>query len=337
MNAIDLAVEATALVKTFGRTRAVDRLSLRVPAGSVLGLLGPNGAGKTTTIRMITTLTTPDSGNVRVFGHDPGSDPDSVRERLSVTGQFASVDDDLTGWENLELQARLRGLRGRTAIARVEELLVVFGLADAGRRVVSTYSGGMRRRLDIAAGLVVTPDLLVLDEPTTGLDPRSRGFVWDVIRAAVADGTTVLLTTQYLDEADQLSDRIAVIDHGRLVAEDTPDGLKLALGSGVLTVRVVDPARRDAAARLLGEELGSAVEPTSDPATVRVRLARDGGDTAERVSHALIRLSRAGVSPAAYALGRPTLDEVFLALTGKTADDGAGRRAERPANEEDVA
>ena len=337
MKAIDLAVEATDLVKAFGSTRAVDGLNLSVPAGSVLGLLGPNGAGKTTTIRMITTLTTPDSGKVRVFGHDPGSDADSVRERLSVTGQFASVDDDLTGWENLELQARLRGLRGRTAVARVEELLVVFGLADAARRVVSTYSGGMRRRLDIAAGLVVTPDLLVLDEPTTGLDPRSRGLVWDVIRAAVADGTTVLLTTQYLDEADQLSDRIAVIDHGRLVAEDTPDGLKLSLGSGVLTVRLVDPGRRDDAARLLGAELGSTVEPTGDPTTVRVRLARDVGDTAERVSHALIRLSRAGISPAAYALGRPSLDEVFLALTGTPADHAADRRTEPPAPEEDVA
>ena len=335
MNSADPAIEVTDLVKSFGATRAVDGLSLSVPTGSVLGLLGPNGAGKTTTIRMVTTLTTPDSGTVRVFGRDVARDADSVRARLSVTGQFASVDDDLTGWENLVLQARLRGLRGRAVDARVDELLAVFDLADAARRVVSTYSGGMRRRLDIAAGLVVTPDLLVLDEPTTGLDPRSRGFVWDIIRAAVADGTTVLLTTQYLDEADQLSDRIAVIDHGRLVAEDTPDGLKLALGSGVLTVRV-DPARRDDAAHLLGEELGSAVEPTGDPATVRVRLARDGGDTAERVSHALIRLSRAGVSPAAYALGRPSLDEVFLALTGKPADHATGRGAE-PDHEEDVA
>ncbi|MDV3222737.1 ATP-binding cassette domain-containing protein, partial [Intrasporangium sp.] len=315
MTTSHLAVEAHDLVKTFGATRAVHALSLSVPVGTVLGLLGPNGAGKTTTIRMVTTLTAPDSGTIEVFGRDLASDPEGVRARLSVTGQFASLDDDLTGSENLVLQARLRGLRGRAAAVRTEELLEVFGLGTAARRVVSTYSGGMRRRLDLALGLVVTPDLLVLDEPTTGLDPRSRAEVWDIVRAAVSDGATVLLTTQYLDEADQLSDRIAVIDHGRLVAVDTPDELKLAVGSGVLTVRVVDPRRRDDAARVLAGALRAPVDLTSDPATVRVRLARTGGDTAEDVNQALIQLSRAGITPAAYALGQPSLDEVFLALT----------------------
>lgn len=321
----DLAVEARDLVKTFGATRAVHELSLSVPVGTVLGLLGPNGAGKTTTIRLVTTLTAPDSGTIEVFGRNVARDPDGVRERLSVTGQFASLDDDLTGWENLVLQARLRGLRGRAAAARTEELLEVFGLGGAARRVVSTYSGGMRRRLDLALGLVVTPDLLVLDEPTTGLDPRSRAEVWDIVRAAVSDGATVLLTTQYLDEADQLSDRIAVIDHGRLVAVDTPDELKLAVGSGVLTVRVVDPMRRDDAARVLAGALRAPVDLTSDPATLRVRLARTDGDTAEHVNHALIQLSRAGITPAAYALGQPSLDEVFLALTGSDVAPGNGR------------
>ncbi len=329
MNSAHLAVETEGLVKSFGGTRAVDGLSLAVPRGTVLGLLGPNGAGKTTTIRIVTTLTAPDAGSVRVFGHDVASEPDAVRTLLSVTGQFASVDDDLSGHENLVIQARLRGLRGRVAAARADELLEVFELTEAGRRPVTTYSGGMRRRLDLSAGLVVTPELLVLDEPTTGLDPRSRGYVWDLVRAAVAEGSTVLLTTQYLDEADQLSDRVAVIDHGRLVAEDTPDGLKLAIGIGILTVRLVDPAHRFEAERLLGHALDAAVEPATDPAVVRVRLTQPGADVAAAVSLALTQLSRAGLSPAAYSLGRPSLDEVFLALTGGPSEPEPERDAVR--------
>ena len=227
-----LAIEATGLVKVFGTTRAVDGVDLSVSSGSVYGVLGPNGAGKTTTIRMLATLLGPDSGSARVFGHDIVREADAVRSLVSLTGQLASVDEDLTGRENLILLARLLGLKRPDAKQRATELLDAFGLADAAGRLVKNYSGGMRRRLDIAASIVVTPRLMFLDEPTTGLDPRSRNQVWDIIRALVAEGTTMLLCTQYLDEADQLADRIAVIDHGKVIAEGTPAQLKASVGLG---------------------------------------------------------------------------------------------------------
>ena len=243
-----LAIEATGLVKTFGDTQAVAGVDLAVPAGSIYGVLGPNGAGKTTTIRVLATLLRPDAGTARVLGHDVVDDADAVRGLVSLTGQLASVDEELTGRENLVLLGRLLGLRHRPARRRAEELLGAFGLDEAAGRLVKHFSGGMRRRLDIAASLVVTPRLLFLDEPTTGLDPRSRNQVWEIVRALVAEGTTVLLCTQYLEEADQLADGIAVIDRGRVIAEGTPAQLKASVGSGALHVRLLHPQQRPAGA-----------------------------------------------------------------------------------------
>jgi daunorubicin/doxorubicin transport system ATP-binding protein len=239
-----LAVEASGLARSFGRTRAVDGVDLSVPNGSVYGLLGPNGAGKTTTTRMLATLLRPDAGTARVLGHDIVREADAVRGRVSLTGQYASLDEDLTGRENLIFIARLLGYRRRRAKERAAQLLEAFGLAEAATRSVRTYSGGMRRRLDIAASLVVTPELLFLDEPSTGLDPRSRNQVWQIVRALAAGGTTVLLTTQYLDEADQLADRIAVIDRGKVIAEGTPVELKDSLGAGSRPSRTTRSSRR---------------------------------------------------------------------------------------------
>jgi ABC-2 type transport system ATP-binding protein len=311
-----LAVEASGLVKAFGKTRAVDGVDLAVAPGMVYGLLGPNGAGKTTIIRMLATLLHPDAGTARVFGHDVVAEADLVRGRVAVTGQYASVDEDLTSRENLVLLARLLGLPRRQARTRAGELLDAFGLAEAADRQVTTYSGGMRRRLDIAASIVVTPQLLFLDEPTTGLDPRSRNQAWELVRALTAGGTTVLLTTQYLDEADQLADRIAVIDRGRVIAEGTPGQLKASVGSGVLQVRLRDPEQRADAERVLARTLGVPVHLESDPAALSARPAGPDG-----VAHALAELSRGGIAVTDFALGQPSLDEVFLALTGRPADD----------------
>ena len=311
-----LAIETSGLVKVFGQTRAVDGVDLAVRTGMVYGLLGPNGAGKTTTIRMLATLLRPDSGTARVFGHDIVGQADAVRGRVSLTGQFASVDEDLTGLENLVLLARLLGHSRARSKTRARELLDAFGLAEAAGRQVKKYSGGMRRRLDIASSIVVTPDLIFLDEPTAGLDPRSRNQVWDIVRALVAGGTTVLLTTQYLDEADQLADRIAVIDHGKVIAEGTPGELKASVGSGALHVRLRDPEDRPEAERVLSQALGVQVRIESDPAALSARISDP-----ERVAHALAELSRAGVAVTDLALGQPSLDEVFLALTGHPAED----------------
>jgi ABC-2 type transport system ATP-binding protein len=317
MNA-SLAIEATGLVKVFKETRAVDGVDLAVQRGSVYGVLGPNGAGKTTTIRMLATLLRPDEGSARVLGHDIVEEAGAVRGLVSLTGQLASVDEDLTGRENLILLGRLLGLKRGPAKARATELLEGFGLTDAASRLVKNYSGGMRRRLDIAASLVVTPQVMFLDEPTTGLDPRSRSQVWDIIRALVAGGTTILLCTQYLEEADQLADGIAVIDHGKVIAEGTPGQLKASIGSGALNVRLLDPEQRPEAERVLSKELGSVhLEP--DPAALSVSCA-----DAQRGAEALAELSRAGIRIADFSVGQPSLDEVFLALTGRPAEEQNG-------------
>jgi len=326
-----LAIETEGLTRSFGEHRAVDGVDLAVPAGTVYGVLGPNGAGKTTTIRMLATLLRPDGGRARVLGHDVVGDPAAVRERIALTGQMASVDEDLTGRENLYLLGRLLGYSRPQAVARAEELLEAFGLTDAAGRLAKNYSGGMRRRLDIASSLVVTPELLFLDEPTTGLDPRSRNEVWEIVRALVAQGTTVLLCTQYLDEADQLASRIAVIDTGRVIAEGTPASLKASVGQSTLHLRVADPARRGDAAAVLTRAVGGAVTEDSDPAALSVAV----GDP-DRAAEAVGELVRAGVPVAGFSLGQPSLDEVFLALTGRPAGEDGDRG--RPGTEaEEVA
>lgn len=310
------AIETSGLTKTFGETRAVDGIDLSVPSGVVYALLGPNGAGKTTTIRLLATLLRPDAGEARVFGHDVVREADTVRSQIALTGQFASVDADLTGTENLVLLARLLGFSRRDAKARAKELLEALDLTDAAGRQARRYSGGMRRRLDIAASLIVAPDLLFLDEPTTGLDPRSRNQVWQLVRELVAGGTTVLLTTQYLDEADQLADRVAVIDRGTVVAEGTPGELKASVGQARLRVRLREPDRRPDAARLLSGLLDAEFELDRDEAAVSARISRP-----EQVPAALARLTEAGIQPATFEFGQPSLDEVFLALTGHQTED----------------
>jgi ABC-2 type transport system ATP-binding protein len=314
-----LAIEATGLQKSFGETRAVCGVDLAVRRGSVYGMLGPNGAGKTTTIRMLATLLRPDAGEARVLGHDIVREADQVRQSVSLTGQLASVDEDLSGRENLILIARLLGYGRAESKARATDLLDAFGLSDAAGRLVKSYSGGMRRRLDIAASLVATPELMFLDEPTTGLDPRSRNQVWDIIRALAAAGTTVLLCTQYLDEADQLTDGIAVIDHGRVIAEGTPAQLKASVGSGALRIRLLDPEQRPSAEPVVARLLDTEVHLEADPAALSAPCA-----SADRAAEVVGELSRQGIAVANFSLGQPSLDEVFLALTGHTAEDAAG-------------
>jgi ABC-2 type transport system ATP-binding protein len=313
-----LAIEANGLAKSFGETRAVDGVDLAVPRGAVYGVLGPNGAGKTTTIRMLATLLRPDAGTARVLGHDIVAEADAVRGLVALTGQLASVDDDLTGRENLILLGRLLGYRATRAKARADELLYAFELDEAAGRLVKTYSGGMRRRLDVAASIVVTPELMFLDEPTTGLDPRSRNDVWDIVRALVAQGTTVLLCTQYLDEADQLAARIAVIDHGKVIAEGTPGQLKASVGEGALHVRLLDPGHRAEAQQVLARVLATEVHLAADPAALSAPVADP-----ERAPEALTELTRAGLGLASFSLAQPSLDEVFLALTGHGAEEEA--------------
>ncbi len=309
----ELAIEASGLTKVFDETHAVDGVDLAVGTGSIYGLLGPNGAGKTTTVRILATLLRPDAGTARVLGHDVVDEADAVRSHVSLTGQLASLDEDLTGRENLALLGRLLGHSRAEARGRAGELLDAFGLAEAAARRVRTYSGGMRRRLDIAASIVVTPDLLFLDEPTTGLDPHSRNQVWEIVRTLAGRGTTVLLTTQYLDEADQLADRIAVIDQGTVIAEGTPGQLKASVGAGTLRVRLRYPEARPKAERLLAQALAVEVHLESDPTTLSAPVSDP-----DRVAHALAELSRSGVSVTAFALGQPTLDETFLALTARS-------------------
>jgi ABC-2 type transport system ATP-binding protein len=317
-----LAIEASGLEKSFGTSRAVCGVDLAVRRGSVYGILGPNGAGKTTTIKILATLVRPDAGEARVLGHDVVRDADAVRGAISLTGQLASVDEELTGEENLILLGRLLGFRYKRSRARAAELLEAFSLVDAAGRLVKDYSGGMRRRLDIAASIIVTPELLFLDEPTTGLDPRSRNQVWDIVRALAAGGTTILLSTQYLDEADQLADEIAVIDHGRVIAEGTPAQLKASVGSGALHVRLLDADQRADAAGVLFRALAAGVNLEPDAAALSAPSA-----DASKAAEAVAELSRAGIGIATFALDQPTLDEVFLALTGHPAEDEATDQA----------
>jgi ABC-2 type transport system ATP-binding protein len=311
---VPLAIETAGLFKIYGANRAVDGIDLRVRQGSIFGLLGPNGAGKTTVVRLLATLIPPDGGSAKVFGHDVVREAEKVRRRISLTGQFASVDEDLTGLENLLLLARLIGYSRRHARSSAEELLHAFDLEEAARRRVKGYSGGMRRRLDLAASILSMPDLLFLDEPTTGLDPRSRNHLWTVLRTLVADGTTILLTTQYLEEADQLADRIAVIDHGRVIAEGTSAELKALAGSSVLHVRLSDPDQREAARQVLDHQLNAPIHLEADPRALAVQVSDP-----DKAAMALAALPPAGIAVTSYSLGQPSLEEVFFALTAHGA------------------
>ncbi|MBF4163045.1 ATP-binding cassette domain-containing protein [Nocardioides acrostichi] len=309
------AVRAHGLVKRYGSFTAVDGIDLEVAPGQVFGVLGPNGAGKTTTLRMLATLSPIDGGRAEVFGVDVAAHPHTVRQLVGVTGQYASVDENLTAQENLRLFGRLLGLDGRAARRTAVDLLGRFDLEEAADRPISAFSGGMRRRLDLAASLISRPPLIFLDEPTTGLDPRTRGQMWDTIRELVDQGCTVLLTTQYLDEADQLADRIAVIDRGRKVAEGTPDDLKGQVGSSTLQLRVVDASDTTAAAALCRRVLGE--EPVATPESGALNVALTDPD---RAADVLIALREERLSIASVTVAKPTLDEVFLTLTGHTAD-----------------
>ncbi|MGH8884069.1 MAG: ATP-binding cassette domain-containing protein [Egibacteraceae bacterium] len=317
-----IAIRTHALAKSFGQTRALDGIDLEVPSGTVLGLLGPNGSGKTTAVRILTTLLTPTSGRASVAGYDVVRQAAQVRTVIGLTGQYAAVDGSLTGFENLEMIGRLLDLGRSEARRCAKALLERFDLTDAGRRLAKTYSGGMRRRLDLAASLVGRPRVLFLDEPTTGLDPRSRIGMWGIIRELVADGATVLLTTQYLEEADQLADEIAVLDAGRVIARGTSDELKRQTGGQVLEVRPADPADVDAVAAELATLTGGA--PSVDRDTRLVGVPVD--DTA-LVAVAVRRLDDAGIAIADLALRRPSLDDVFLQLTGHKAEPGEPGRS----------
>ncbi|MFE1593348.1 ATP-binding cassette domain-containing protein [Nocardia sp. NPDC058705] len=310
MAALESAIETRGLTKSFGAFRAVDGIDLTVRAGTVCAVLGPNGAGKTTTVRMIATLVRPDSGSARVFGYDVVRDAATVRSLIGVTGQYASVDEDLTARENLTIFARLLGLSGADSGRRADELLDEFGLRDSARRPLRHFSGGMRRRLDLTASLIARPPLLFLDEPTTGLDPRTRAQMWQTVRDLVATGTTVLLTTQYLDEADALADHVVVIDHGRVVADGTADELKTAVGATALTLRVDRADLVDATAivhRFSGTDSIVAAEEG------RIRVSST--DT-KALPELLIALREAGIEVRELGVAQPSLDEVFFAITG---------------------
>jgi len=328
------AVQAEGLVKRFGKTTALAGVDLAVRTGSVLGVLGPNGAGKTTAVRILATLLTPDAGAATVGGYDVVGQAHQVRQLIGLTGQYAAVDEKLTGVHNLVMIGRLLGLSRRDARSRAASLLRQFGLDDAGDRPADTYSGGMRRRLDLAASLVGRPSVLYLDEPTTGLDPRSRTELWAVIRRLVADGTTVLLTTQYLDEADNLADEISVIDHGAVIANGTPDELKARTGGQTLELKPADPADVEAAAALLGRLAGTETARHADTGLLSVPVT----DPA-LLATAVHRLADAGITPAELALRLPSLDEVFMTLT-RGADSldasrpGLGASAGHPADDD---
>ena len=313
-----LAVEATGLVKKFGDVRAVDGIDLEIHRGQVFGVLGPNGAGKTTMLKMLATLLPIDGGTAHIFGVDVAATPHQVRQLVGVTGQYASVDENLTGRENLFLFGRLLGLSRKQAHETADELLASFGLSEAADRQIEGFSGGMRRRLDLAASLIRRPPLIFLDEPTTGLDPRTRGQMWETIRKLVRDGATVLLTTQYLDEADQLADRIAVIDRGTKVAEGTPDELKAGGGNSTLHVRLTDRERTAEAAALVERVLGEQPVLTPEAGGLNIALV-----DANRAADVLIAFREVKLGISTASVRQPTLDEVFLALTGhhSSADD----------------
>ncbi|MPY77558.1 MAG: ATP-binding cassette domain-containing protein [Actinophytocola sp.] len=312
-----VAVRAEGLVKSFGSTRALNGVDLEIPTGQVLGLLGPNGAGKTTTVRILTTLLKPDSGSAMVAGHDALADPEAVRRSIGLSGQYAAVDENLTGFENLYMVARLYGMSRSQSRARARDLLERFRLTEDGDRPSKEYSGGMRRRLDLAGALVARPIVVVLDEPTTGLDPRGRMDTWEIISELVDDGTTVLLTTQYLEEADQLADSIVVIDKGKVIARGSADELKNQVGGERLELIVADPTDLPATARVLAE-VGSG-HPSTDEHTRKADVFVDAGPKA--LIEALRRLDAESILVSDVALHRPTLDDVFLALTGHAAEE----------------
>jgi ABC-2 type transport system ATP-binding protein len=322
----DLAVEARGLVKRFGDNRAVDGVDLAIPRGSIYGVLGPNGAGKTTTMRMLATLVRPDAGTARVFGRDVVAEAHRVRRLIGLTGQYASVDEALTAQENLVIFGRLLGLERRTAATRAEELLAAFALTDAAHRPVKGFSGGMRRRLDLAASLIARPPLIFLDEPTTGLDPQTRARMWETIRGLVRAGSTVVLTTQYLDEAEALADRVAVFARGRVVAEDTPDALKDTVGSTSLVLALASGADEDRARRILREILGAGAPGTAGSGRLVAPVP-----SLDRVTDVLLAFRHAQIPLQSMAVRKPTLDEVFLALTG-----GGPAGADGPAGGEEV-
>ena len=310
-------------MKTFGDFRAVDGIDLEVRQGEIFGVLGPNGAGKTTMLSMLATLLPIDAGTASIFGVDVAREPHRIRQLVGVTGQYASVDEDLTATENLWLFGRLQGLRAAEARATARDLLEQFGLQEAASKPLSQFSGGMRRRLDLAASLITRPPLIFLDEPTTGLDPRTRGQMWDTIRGLVASGCTILLTTQYLDEADQLADRIAVIDRGRKVAEGTPDELKSSVGDSTLQLQLAEGADHALAAGVVRGVIGA--EPVLTPESGRMHVPLD---VADRAGDVLIGLRDAGVEIASVSVAKPTLDEVFLAITGHDAGQAETREDE---------
>src|SRR5580704_1328924 len=323
---VTAAVDAAGLVKTFGRLRAVDGIDLQVGQGEIFGVLGPNGAGKTTMLKMLATLLPIDAGQARVFGVDVAREPHRIRQLVGVTGQYASVDEDLTATENLWLFGKLQGLRSADARAAAKRLLGQFGLQEAANKPISQFSGGMRRRLDLAASLITRPPLIFLDEPTTGLDPRTRGQMWDTIRSLVAEGCTVLLTTQYLDEADQLAGRIAVIDHGRKVAEGTPDELKTSVGDSTLQLQLAAGADHDLARGVVLRVAGA--EPVLAPESGQMNVPLD---TADRAADVVIGFRQVGVAIASVSVAKPTLDEVFLAITGHGTGQDDDQDAAEPA------
>ena len=308
------AIETVGLCKRYGDLQALDGADLKAEKGTVLGLLGPNGAGKTTAVRILTTLLKPDGGSARVDGLDVVKDAALLRERIGLAGQYAAVDESLTGRENLELFGRLYGMKKSEARKRSDDLLERFDLGEAGQRLVGTYSGGMRRRLDLAGALVARPPVLFLDEPTTGLDPRSRLGLWETIEERVSQGSTVLLTTQYLDEADRLADQIAVIDHGKVIAEGTAAQLKDRVGGDRLEVRLENEAQAEAASAALASVVDEAPELREGLLLAAVSR-RDG-----TVANALRRLDEAGIEVSDLTLRRPSLDDVFLSLTGHAAE-----------------
>jgi len=312
----EYAIEVKGLKKAYGMREVLKGLDLNVERGTVYGILGPNGAGKTTLVHILSTLLRPDAGTVRIFGLDVVREADAVRRRIGLTGQFAAVDEELSGRDNLMLFARLAGYGAKAAKVRADELLDGFDLLEAAGREAGKYSGGMRRRLDIAAAMLVAPDLLFLDEPTTGLDPRSRNDVWEIVRTLVKRGTTVLLTTQYLEEADQLADRLAVIDGGTVIAEGTPGDLKASIGSGMIQVRLSRSEQRADAEQVMNRVLGTPVHTHDDPALITASVSDP-----RLAAMALAELSGNGIGTIQFSLGQPSLDEVFLALTGRTAQE----------------